>query len=380
MKFCNRNKKTILSDKCQDKRRKKRSIFFIVFSVLIHVILLYLFFNQDFYKKLSVLQKKLQEKKLFVAKRPELPASLKPRKSRFGTTVFFEEPEKKVPDSFPKACTKETRKELKKELKKKIVKQKIKPVKRDLKRVIKRPVKQKLKPKRKILPSKRFAKKSRFKARLEKKQKVISEKRVPQKTITEKKVQDVREIKKKITERIKEIEKKQAQIAQEQAQEQVRERDAHASHVIRPRKKQIPQKKSIIALTKGFLENQVQKGDDWLERKGDDNKRPSFEELKYLSYEQRVNWQLQAAWKQCYQHKMLDPAMQGKAVVDFVLNENGDLLSLNLLQSSGKKELDDIILENIRRAAPFAPLPKHFGSKTYATGRVIRVCSSRFGF
>ncbi|MFH0898725.1 MAG: energy transducer TonB [bacterium] len=138
--------------------------------------------------------------------------------------------------------------------------------------------------------------------------------------------------------------------------------------------------RNIIAMTRGFIENRIHKGDDWLERKGDDKKRPSFEELKYLSYEQHINWQLQAAWKRHYAHQSYIHPLEGQAIISFIIDAQGNVSKLELLQSSGIQKLDDIILENTRRAAPFPPLPKHFNTSSYPTGRIIHVQAQSFGF
>ncbi|MFA5306165.1 MAG: hypothetical protein WC365_01830, partial [Candidatus Babeliales bacterium] len=83
--------------------------------------------------------------------------------------------------------------------------------------------------------------------------------------------------------------------------------------------------RNIIALTKGFIEKHYgEEGTDLIDRDGDPNKRPSFEELKYLSYESNINWCLQAAWKQNFSRRMMahyPPRME--AVIEFTLDEHG---------------------------------------------------------
>lgn len=144
---------------------------------------------------------------------------------------------------------------------------------------------------------------------------------------------------------------------------------------------QSPQPKTnIIAMTKGFIENLEQEGHDWLKRDGDESKRPTLEEMKYFSYEQRINWQLQSAWKRSVMRSLGNQVVQGRAVVSFVVNEHGALLSQELLQSSGHSGLDEAIMQNVKEAAPFPPLPKHFNQKEYKIGRIIRVMADRFGF
>jgi TonB family protein len=142
-----------------------------------------------------------------------------------------------------------------------------------------------------------------------------------------------------------------------------------------------PQKRNLIAMTKGFIENLKNEGNDWLERKGDDSKRPSFEELKYISYEEKVTWCMQASWKQSFEYSPLHELHTNEeAVVDFSIDENGNLVSCDLLQSTGNKPLDDMIMKNMKLASPYPPLPKHFETKLYRTGRIIHVYPKRLGF
>lgn len=140
-------------------------------------------------------------------------------------------------------------------------------------------------------------------------------------------------------------------------------------------------KRNIIALTKGFIEKwEGEEGTDLIDRDGDPNRRPSIEELKYISYESKITWSLQASWKQNFCYRPWTKNYEGDAVLEFAIDEHGKLISCNLLQSTGYKELDDMIMKNMKCASPFPPLPKHFGVKQYNTGRLIQVRSDRFKF
>ncbi|KKQ33576.1 MAG: TonB protein [candidate division TM6 bacterium GW2011_GWF2_37_49] len=138
--------------------------------------------------------------------------------------------------------------------------------------------------------------------------------------------------------------------------------------------------KNLIQLTKGYIEKwRGESGTDPIDRDGDPNKRPSFEELKYISYESKINWCLQASWKDNFAHRQSIHMSEGKAVIEFTIDESGKLLSTKMLQSSGYREVDSAIIKNFEFASPFPPLPKHFGTKTYSTGRIITVYAQRFG-
>jgi TonB family protein len=135
---------------------------------------------------------------------------------------------------------------------------------------------------------------------------------------------------------------------------------------------------NIIALTKGFVENIHDNGNDLIDRDGDENIQASFEEMKYISYEAKINWCLQAAWKQNFESRCLTTRATGKAYVDFTIDQQGNLLTCELLQSTGSPELDKVIMKNMQFAAPYPPLPNHFGVKKYRTGRRIEVYARKF--
>lgn len=129
---------------------------------------------------------------------------------------------------------------------------------------------------------------------------------------------------------------------------------------------------NIIAMTKCFLDNidGHPDGNSVIDRDGDDETiAPSFEELKYISYEAKVTWSLQSAWKRNLGYR--GPGTKQCAYVDFEIDQNGNIVSHTLLQSSGSKEADVAIMKNMLLAAPYPPLPKHFNVQTYRTGRRI---------
>ena len=49
---------------------------------------------------------------------------------------------------------------------------------------------------------------------------------------------------------------------------------------------------------------------------------------------------------------------EGKVVVRFVVQKNGDLTDLTIVESSGSRRLDAAALKTLRRVAPFRPIPE----------------------
>ncbi|MCB9493673.1 MAG: TonB family protein [Epsilonproteobacteria bacterium] len=196
---------------------------------------------------------------------------------------------------------------------------------------------------------------------------------------TQEQALEKRQTKQNNAQRIKAIEQLQAKLdnlaASKQQTNEVRKTVLRGAQSEEPKPK-----KNIIALTKGFVENIKSDGADLLDRDGDPNKRPSLEELKYFSYESKINWCLQAAWKQNFASKLMTEASEGKAVIEFTIDAQGNVASSNLLSSSGNQKLDSVIMKNLLLAQPFPPLPKHFQTNSYTTGRVIHVYPNKLGF
>jgi len=137
------------------------------------------------------------------------------------------------------------------------------------------------------------------------------------------------------------------------------------------------QKRNLIALTKGFVENLKNEGSDIIERDGDASIRPSLDELRYINYEAKINWYLQASWKQNFERNSLYRTLEGHAAIEFTLNENGNVITSQLIKSTGHPELDSMIMKNLQFAQPFPPLPKHFGTTRYTTSRSIHVSAEK---
>jgi len=357
--------------KNQDKEKNgiKKLMPFFKISFIIHLILLILFLLFAFKKTIFIPFKLIENKA--TATKDDLPASLKPRKSEFGTTVLFDDipqfkpPKKPAVASLPQKEQKLTKaKEPQKEIpaaKKTITKPK-EPIKKEatIQKTPEKEIKKSAqKPKVKIAQTSKIPP---LKKEQEKDKSLEEEKKLNQEQIEEK---------------IKQIEEKQALISQQPLMASKLRTFGKAAENKSPMTK--TPKKSIVAMTKGFIENLKDKGDDWLERKGDDSKRPSFEELKYISYEQKINWYLQSAWKQNFSYQRTS-IPNGKVIVDFSIDEDGNIQNVNLIQSSGYPNLDKIVLKHVELASPLPPLPKHFNKKIYNTERIIHVTSNKFAF
>src|SRR4030067_223225 len=81
-------------------------------------------------------------------------------------------------------------------------------------------------------------------------------------------------------------------------------------------------------------------------------------EIQYISYFASIKRKIELVWQ--YPHDAATAGIQGELTVDFVIGRNGGLESLELLQCSGDKNLDDEALGSIRKAAPYNPIPVHY--------------------
>lgn len=208
-----------------------------------------------------------------------------------------------------------------------------------------------------------------------------------------------------VDDRIKKIREMQEAVAQFQKEPRNKEheregllssilkKDKKATYTMNPQEKttaftwgasSLKQKTSrnIIALTKGYIEKTSgENGTDLIDRDGDPNKIPNFEEMKYISYEAKLNWCCQATWKQNSSFYNLPvTAKDYQAIIEFSIDEKGNLVNSKILESSGCKEVDSAIVKNLKTASPFPPLPKHFGKNVYTTGRIITVSINKMLF
>lgn len=128
-----------------------------------------------------------------------------------------------------------------------------------------------------------------------------------------------------------------------------------------------PQSK-IFAMTRKLLQRHQQEANSYTERKGE-NRMPTFKELKFLSYQKKVDASILRAWNIVRPQRSLrihrNNQPPGVTVPDFFIKKDGTLTHLKLLASSGDKEFDDLVLKAIQKAAPFPPIPDHLGINVY---------------
>lgn len=123
----------------------------------------------------------------------------------------------------------------------------------------------------------------------------------------------------------------------------------------------IEKKLTFNDLASGFLASWENSGNDWFERKGNENIRPDFEEMRYLSYLQKIAWYMQNAWQRQERIMLQNPPTTIVITgVRISIDKNGNLKDVSMLQSCGYNQLDEMVMKGIKDASPYPPLPAHF--------------------
>jgi protein TonB len=78
-------------------------------------------------------------------------------------------------------------------------------------------------------------------------------------------------------------------------------------------------------------------------------------EFKYYGYMQRLRDKIQSAWK--YPQDAAQKGIYGDLDIEFTIKKNGKLGAVQLLRTSGYKDLDDAAIKALRDAEPYWPLP-----------------------
>jgi protein TonB len=98
---------------------------------------------------------------------------------------------------------------------------------------------------------------------------------------------------------------------------------------------------------------------------------------RWVGYFSHLRTAIEYVW--IYPNESVMRGQEGEARVLFVIQEDGSVSKVRLLQSTGFKNLDNAILEAIKLAAPFPPLPKNAEkSRLPVTGTFRYILSSSF--
>jgi TonB family protein len=143
---------------------------------------------------------------------------------------------------------------------------------------------------------------------------------------------------------------------------------------------QIDEKKFTFAdLAQGFLQtmhNINRQGNAAISQSGDPNKKPDEMDLKYNSYMAKFNWYLQSS-SRLYPFRPNPPITQNLVITIYItIDKDGQLKQCDVVQSSGRSDVDKHIEKIIRKAAPFPDIPDHFGSTIFSFPMTIGIAAS----
>jgi TonB family protein len=100
-------------------------------------------------------------------------------------------------------------------------------------------------------------------------------------------------------------------------------------------------------------------------------------EYRYIGYFTNMRKAIELVWT--YPIEATQLGMQGEVQLEFVIEKTGKASRIKVLKSSGYKLLDDAIVEAIRLASPFSPLPEGFGKNRLLVAGAFRYVLTGFG-
>lgn len=130
---------------------------------------------------------------------------------------------------------------------------------------------------------------------------------------------------------------------------------------------------SFADLAQGFIENIRHEGNDWIKREGNENKQPDEQDLRKISYLQKIIWYMQNEWR-IHENK-LHITHPSNLVVQLIITilKDGTISHIEKVTPSSDPEYDTFIINGIHACSPLLPLPKHFNTHAFDFGITI-VC------
>lgn len=113
---------------------------------------------------------------------------------------------------------------------------------------------------------------------------------------------------------------------------------------------------------KGIIGNLAKRN---IERDEKKNKTFAFDtsEYKFLIYNQRLKERIESIW--VYPRNAAERGIYGDLMIRFTITKNGQLGAVELVRTSGHKDLDDAAIKALRDGTPYWPLPEEWGMEAY---------------
>jgi len=102
-----------------------------------------------------------------------------------------------------------------------------------------------------------------------------------------------------------------------------------------------------------------------IKKEEQDEKSFSFDvkEMRYLAYLKRLKERIESIW--IYPPEAATKGIYGDLIIKFTIKKNGKLGAIELVRTSGYKNLDDAALRALKDAEPFWPLPDEWAMEAY---------------
>jgi outer membrane biosynthesis protein TonB len=312
-------------EKLMAKKKKKKKVSLVFLLSLISHVLFILFIFLFGFKKYSNPEKKML--KLEKKDKNNLIASLRPQKSVFGTTVFFDDTPQFTPQKAKEFAKKEN-----------------------------------------IIPEISSEEQEKIESSIKKEELKL---KTEQKTFLAKK----ETLKKAVNSKEEKKEQKESKnVNVVEISKEILRNTGKAKRDAAP----INQKKKILSMTKGFLDNLKDKGNDWMRIKGDDNKIATLEDLKAQGYVGSIVHSVRNEHhilfnKLSYKEKMeLYKDVRQDAIFTIVVDKNGKLCHAENIKTSGSKKFDDYYLKAIKDAGNHRTIPKHLNKEHFAFNILLK--------
>ncbi|MBF0553993.1 MAG: energy transducer TonB [Nitrospirae bacterium] len=86
-------------------------------------------------------------------------------------------------------------------------------------------------------------------------------------------------------------------------------------------------------------------------------------DIRYAAYMRRLKEAIESAW--VYPAGAARRGIQGDLNISFTINKNGTLKAMDVMRTSGQRQLDDAAISSIKDASPFWPLPDEWGKDSF---------------
>ncbi len=100
------------------------------------------------------------------------------------------------------------------------------------------------------------------------------------------------------------------------------------------------------------------------EKKEEKTFRFDVKDLRFSGYLHRLKEKIEGIW--IYPPDAATKGIYGDLIIEFTIKKNGSLGAVELIRTSGHKNLDDAAMKALRDAEPFWPLPKEWDMEAYS--------------